>query len=87
MYVRVKRVGAKENPREYLQIVESFRDDRTVRQRVIATLGRLDHLRAEGAIDGLMRSLSMDHRGAAQTVQDPPGDCGGGAWDDKPKEP
>jgi DNA-binding transcriptional ArsR family regulator len=58
MYVRVKRVGPKEGPREYLQIVESFRDGKTIRQRVITTLGRLDHLRAEGAIDGLMRSLS-----------------------------
>jgi hypothetical protein len=58
MYVRVKRVGAKENPREYLQIVESFRDGKTIRQRVITTLGRLDHLRAAGAIEGLVRSLS-----------------------------
>lgn len=58
MYIRIKKSGSKNRPHQYLQIVESFRDGKTVRQRVIATLGRLDQLRAEGRIDGLIRSLS-----------------------------
>ena len=44
MFVRAKRSGAY----EYLQVVESQRIDGKVRQRVIATLGRLDVLRATG---------------------------------------
>jgi hypothetical protein len=58
MYVRIKKSGSKNRPHQYLQIVESFRDGKTVRQRVIATLGRVDQLRVEGKIDGLIRSLS-----------------------------
>lgn len=58
MYVRVKKSGSKNALHEYLQIVESFRDGQTVRQRVIGTLGRLDHLKASGQIDGLVQSLS-----------------------------
>ncbi len=53
MFVRVKPSG----PRRYLQIVENFRESGRVRQRVIATLGRLDRLTESDKIDGLMRSL------------------------------
>jgi transposase len=58
MFFRSKKSGSKSQPHEYLQIVESFRDGATVRQRVIATLGRLDQLRASGQIDGLIKSLA-----------------------------
>jgi hypothetical protein len=58
MFFRAKKSGSKCNPHEYLQIVESFRDGKSVRQRVIATLGRMDHLKASGQIDALMRSLA-----------------------------
>jgi len=58
MFFRAKKSGSKQNPHEYLQIVESFRDGKSVRQRVIATLGRMDHLKASGQIDALMRSLA-----------------------------
>jgi len=58
MFFRAKKSGSKEHPHEYLQIVESYRDGSSVRQRVIATLGRLDQLRASGQIDGLMQSLA-----------------------------
>ena len=58
MFFRAKKSGSKNHPHEYLQIVESFRDGSTVRQRVIATLGRLDHLKASGQIDALVQSLS-----------------------------
>ena len=54
MFVRVKRSG----PRQYLQIVENFREGKKVRQRVIANLGRLDVLRATGALDSIATSLA-----------------------------
>jgi hypothetical protein len=44
--------------REYLQIVESRREGRRVRQHVIATLGRRDQLVADGTLDGLLQSLA-----------------------------
>ena len=52
MYFRVKRTGAY----AYLQIVESFREQGQVRQRVLSTVGRLDALQASGQLDTLMRS-------------------------------
>lgn len=58
MFLRVKRGGNKRHPHDYLQIVESYRDGKTVRQRVIASLGRLDELKARGQIDALVRSFS-----------------------------
>ena len=54
MFVRVKKSG----PREYLQVAESRWEDGATRQRVVATLGRLDKLQAHGDVDGLMRSLA-----------------------------
>lgn|SRR5574337_363385 len=56
MYTRITRSGG----RSYLQIVEGFRTEAGVRQRVVANLGRLDKL--EGAkldplIHGLQRAL------------------------------
>jgi hypothetical protein len=58
MFVRLKRSGPPGAVREYLQIVESFRDQGKVRQRLIATLGRRDALVATGALDDLIRSLT-----------------------------
>lgn len=52
MYFRVKRTGTY----SYLQIVESFREQGQVRQRVLSTVGRLDVLQASGQFDALMRS-------------------------------
>jgi hypothetical protein len=52
MYFRVKRTGTY----AYLQIVESFREQGQVRQRVLSTVGRLDTLQATGQLDTLMRS-------------------------------
>jgi hypothetical protein len=52
MFFRVKGTA----DREYLQIAQSFRDGSKVRQRVIATLGRLDQLRESGQLDRLLRS-------------------------------
>jgi hypothetical protein len=58
MFFRAKKGGSKEHPHQYLQIVESYRDGQSVRQRVIATLGRLDYLKANGDIDSLTQSLA-----------------------------
>ena len=55
MFVRIKRSG----PREYLQIVENFREGKKVRQKVIANLGRLDILRTTGALDSITTSLAQ----------------------------
>ena len=52
MYFRVKRTGAY----AYLQIVESFRDQGQVHQRVLSTVGRLDVIRATGQLENLLRS-------------------------------
>jgi len=52
MYFRVKRTG----DYAYLQIVESFRENGQVHQRVLSTVGRLDTLQATGQLDALMRS-------------------------------
>jgi hypothetical protein len=54
MFVRAKKSGAY----EYLQVVESQRIDGKVRQRVIATLGRLDVLQATGKIDAMLSSCA-----------------------------
>ena len=52
MYFRVKRTGLY----PYLQVVQSYREGGQVRQRVMATFGRLDVLQATGQMDALMRS-------------------------------
>ena len=52
MYFRKKVSGG----RVYLQIAESWRVGGRVRQRVVATLGRLDELEASGQIERLLRS-------------------------------
>lgn len=58
MFVRKKRGGNKSHPHDYLQLVEAYREDGKPKQRVIATLGRLDRLRESGALDGMVQSLA-----------------------------
>jgi hypothetical protein len=52
MYLRKKTSAG----RAYLQIVESRREGAAVRQRVIATLGRIDELQESGQLERLLRS-------------------------------
>ncbi len=52
MFFRTKTSG----PRSYLQVVENRWEDGRSRQRVIATLGRLDHLQESGQLDALLAS-------------------------------
>ncbi|MBN1327240.1 MAG: hypothetical protein JW996_04760 [Candidatus Cloacimonetes bacterium] len=47
---------------KYLQIVENYRENKKSKQRVIATLGRLDKMRNKGEIDLLIRSFSRFSR-------------------------
>lgn len=59
MFARIKKSG----PYQYVQVVHNERVDGQVRQRVIATLGRLDVLKKTGQLDGLLESLARfsDH--------------------------
>ncbi|MFZ7112822.1 MAG: IS1634 family transposase, partial [Desulfatiglandales bacterium] len=43
---------------QYLQIVENRREGPKTRQRVVATIGRLDEIQKKGEIENLVRSLS-----------------------------
>lgn len=52
MFFRQKRSGAY----RYLQIVKNHREGKSVRQRTLMTVGRLDVLQASGQLDSLMRS-------------------------------
>jgi len=54
MFARVKKSGN----HQYLQIVENRKEKRKVKQRVIATVGRMDKLQAKGRVETLIRSLS-----------------------------
>jgi transposase len=54
MFARIKKSGKY----QYLQIVETRRENKKVRQHVIATIGRMDQLNLKGGIEPLIRSLS-----------------------------
>jgi len=54
MFLRHKKSGS----RTYLQLVENRWEEGRTKQRVIATLGRLDELQRSGELDGLVRSAS-----------------------------
>ena len=57
MFVRVKKFSGKHTTRQYLQVVESFRVEGKMRQRVLCTLGRVERLR-DGGLDALIQGLS-----------------------------
>jgi hypothetical protein len=71
MYTRITKTG----DRQYLQLVESFRNDRgQVRVRVIANLGRLDKLTPEKLdplINGLNRAVGRAENTASEVIQEP----------------
>ncbi|MBC7344748.1 MAG: transposase, partial [Clostridia bacterium] len=54
MFIRQKRVDG----HVYLQLVENRWVEGRTRQRVVASLGRLDRLKATGQVDALLRSLA-----------------------------
>lgn len=55
MFARIKRVGFY----AYLQLVRTERQAGRPRQRVLATLGRVESLQSSGELDGLLRRLSQ----------------------------
>ena len=55
MFFRTKTSG----PRTYLQVVENRWEGGRSRQRVVATLGRLDQLQESGQLDALLVSGAM----------------------------
>jgi transposase len=54
VFARIKKSGKY----QYLQIVENRKEKGKVKQRVIATIGRLDRMQAKGRVETLIRSLS-----------------------------
>ena len=54
MFVRLKKAGSY----QYLQIVQTYREGKKVKQRVISTLGRLEELQEKGEIESIIISLS-----------------------------
>lgn len=54
MFDRIKKSGKY----EYLQIVENRKEKGKVKQRVIATIGRMDKLQPKARVDTLIESLS-----------------------------
>ena len=54
MFARVKKSGKY----QYLQIVENRKEKGKVKQRVIATIGRMDRLQEKDRVETLIRSLS-----------------------------
>ena len=70
MYTRITKTG----DRQYLQLVESFRNDRgQVRVRVVANLGRLDKLtpqKLDPLINGLNRAVGRAENTSSEVVQE-----------------
>lgn len=58
MFARIKKLKTRSQIHQYLQIVESYRENKKPKQRVIATLGRMDRLLAGGTLERLVGSLA-----------------------------
>lgn len=57
MFVRVKSVQAQGRSYQYLHIVESYRENGRVRQRILGSLGRLDELLQNGDLERVITQL------------------------------
>lgn len=66
MFARVKKSG----PYQYLQLVENRWEKGQARQRVLATLGRLDQMTEKGEVESLIRSLSRFSEKALLVLSD-----------------
>ena len=71
MFTRITKTGG----RQYLQLVESFRNDSgKVRTRVVANLGRLDQIapkQLDPLINGLNRAVGRAHNTSSEVLQEP----------------
>jgi transposase len=65
MFLRTKRSVHGDRAYEYLQICETFRDNGRVKQRTIATLGKLDDLSESGQLEALAASFAKFSRTVA----------------------
>jgi transposase len=63
VFVRVKKTGNY----SYAQIVQNYREDGKVKQRIIATLGQYEELSESGKLDALARSL-LKYTTAVQAI-------------------
>lgn len=52
------RVTSNSYGTQYLKIVESYRQEGKIKQRILLTLGRLDLLQSSGQLDGLIKALA-----------------------------
>jgi hypothetical protein len=68
MFVRVKRVQTNGRLYQYLQVVETRRDQGRVMQHVVANFGRLDEVIASGDLDRVIEALVV-HSKTLQLVQ------------------
>src|SRR4030065_2796197 len=60
MFFKVLTVPRKkdESLRQYLQLVETYREGGKVKQRILLPLGRVDELRASGELDRMAEALA-----------------------------
>lgn len=68
MFPRIKKTGKY----DYLQLVETRREEGKVRQKVLVTLGRLDYLKATGQLDRLIVCLSSFSEKVAVLLENTP---------------
>jgi transposase len=68
MFVRVKTVNANDRTYQYLHVVENRREGDKVRQRIVASLGRLDELTESGDLEKIVRQL-VEHCPAVRIRQ------------------
>ena len=66
MFTRISRSGG----RSYLQLVESFRENGKVKQRMVASLGRLDETKVKALISDLERSIGVKPVALNKSVPD-----------------
>ena len=64
MFTRISRSDG----RSYLQLVESFRENGKVKQRMVASLDRLDEVKVKALISDLERSIGIKPAAAEQSV-------------------
>jgi len=57
MFTRLKTVRARGRTYHYVQLVENHRENGQVRQRLIASLGRLDQLLDQGDLEQVVKGL------------------------------
>ncbi len=66
MFTRISRSGG----RSYLQLVESFRENGKVKQRMVASLGRLDETKVKALISDLERSIGVKSVALNKSIPD-----------------